>query len=220
MSGSDRQVRAIHEHVHGATQVSAGAPADLLMMALYLFQFIPRMLLTMALQLATTTGGDRSRNLRRSNSSSTFTGDRRVFLSSAVSLLINPEATHKGAAAARGSSAKSDGPFALPRLLRGDPAVFPALRACISRVCDSVYESSLDTCALLLNSGSDAALVRAALGIVAEVRQKEKDMSNFFTFFPWLFFLQLAIISGTMDLPKQCDIVISVLCKYTVRQLK
>jgi len=31
------------------------------------------------------------------------------------------------------------------------------------------------------------------------------------------FVLQLAIVTGIMDMPKQCDIVTSVLCKFTVR---
>jgi hypothetical protein len=32
------------------------------------------------------------------------------------------------------------------------------------------------------------------------------------------FLLQLAVVSGMLDMTRQCDIVTSVLCKYTVRQ--
>lgn len=165
ISSCDKHIRSIHELIHGATQVNAGAPADLLLLALYLFQFIPRMMLTLSLQLVTG-GENRPRSLRRSNSSSATTGDRRVFLSSAVALLINPSSSpsHRGVAA-RGA----DGPFALPRLLKNDASVGHALRSCISRVCDSVYESTLDTCSLLLNAAGDTGLVRAALEIIAEV---------------------------------------------------
>lgn len=164
---ADKQIRSVHELVHGSAQgINVSSPTDLLMIALYLFQFIPRMMLTLSLQLAT--GGEHrpKSSLRRSNSSSSNTGDRRVFLSSAVVMLINPS-THKSAAAK--TIASKDGPFALPKLLKADPTLGTALRSCISRVCDSVYESTLDTSSLLLNAAGDAALVRAALGIVAEV---------------------------------------------------
>lgn len=87
--------------------------------------------------------------------------------------------------------------MALTDMLRADPARGQVLRDSVGRVCDSVYESSLDACSLLLNSAGDATVVRSSLGIIAE----------------------LAIVTGVMELPRQCDIITSVLCKYTVQSL-
>lgn len=131
--------------------------------------------------------------LRRSNSNGT-NATHRVFLSSGVVNLVAPPASsaHKGPPSIPSGAATAVG---LTEMLRADPARGQVLRDSVGRVCDSVYESSLDACSLLLNSAGDATVVRSSLGVVAE----------------------LAIVTGIMELPRQCDIITSVLCKYTVR---
>jgi len=133
--------------------------------------------------------------LRRSNSNGS-NATHRVFLSSSVANLVAPTASsaRKGPSSAPVGAAAVVG---LIEMLRADPARGQVLRDSVGRVCDSIYESSLDACSMLLNSAGDATVVRSSLGVVAE----------------------LAIVTGIMELPRQCDIITSVLCKYTVRSL-
>ncbi len=57
-----------------------------------------------------------------------------------------------------------------------------------------MYESTLDACSLLLNALENSSIVRTALGVVSE----------------------LALCAGVLGLSKPCEIIVSVLCRYTV----
>ena len=110
--------------------------------------------------------------LRRSTSSASV---RRVFLSPAVMTFLCPGTTSPAAAATvagagvkdSGTSGSSSGSNVNSSKFSGAQCV--QLRDSAARVCDSVYESCLDACSLLLNGAQDTSVVRAALGVIAEV---------------------------------------------------
>jgi len=166
---TEKQMKSIHELLHGAPSGTT-APGDLLMFAFCLAQFIPRMLLTVSMQVcACSENGQKM--LRRSNSSGSNTSHR-VFLSSGVVGLIASPATLSAASGLKspvGGTVVGTYSLSLAQLLRGDLHRAQVLRDSVGRVCDSVYESSLDTSSLLLNASGDATVVRSSLGIIAEV---------------------------------------------------
>ena len=162
---SEKQMKCIHELLHGAP-CGATAPGDLLLFAFCLAQFVPRMLLTVSMQVcACSENGQKM--LRRSNSSGSNTSHR-VFLSSGVVGLLAPPATST-ASGLKGPASGTASSLSLVQLLRGDLHRAQVLRDSVGRICDSVYESSLDTSSLLLNASGDATVVRSSLGIIAEV---------------------------------------------------
>jgi hypothetical protein len=118
-------------------------------------------MLSVSMQLSVavgTLGSGPHRTLRRSHSSSTCTA-RRIYLSHEVASLVVPHAAPAAGSAATG----------LVALVRTEPAKGAAVGDALGRVCDSVYEASLDTCSLVLNTATESTVVRASLGVIAEV---------------------------------------------------
>ncbi|KAJ1431793.1 hypothetical protein B484DRAFT_395320, partial [Ochromonadaceae sp. CCMP2298] len=204
--GSAALLKALHEGVQGGA-VGAHTPADLLLLALYLMQIAPRLLLTVALQLTVTQG---QQVLRRSNSSTSSSSQRRVFLSSQVIKLVAPGGAYycmppptPGSASASASASSAVSPPARRRSsgtgaggaagVTAEDLQRSAVRDCVGRICDSCYETCLDACSLLLDRAADPTAVKAALGVISD----------------------LVIVAGVVDLPKQCEIITSILCKYT-----
>jgi hypothetical protein len=134
------------------------------------WQFTPRLLFTASIQLNTAQqkaqgqgqGQGQGQLLRRTNSCGNIGGSGfggRVFLSAALSAVISSASPTKAGAVS----------VLVPI---GSAVASAVLRSSIGRVCDSVYESSIDCCCLLLNGAQDPPIVRAALGIMSEVRRR------------------------------------------------
>lgn len=103
-------------------------------------------------------GSGPHRALRRSHSSGTST-TRKIYLSPIAASLVGPSTgTPTGTA-----------PSGLVAVIRSDPSRGAAVGDALGRVCDSVYEVSLDTCTLVLNAATEASVVRASLGVISEV---------------------------------------------------
>lgn len=148
-------------------------------------------------------GGGQQKVLRRTNSSTNSIA-RRMFLSPSVAALVAPSGASAG----------------LVGIIRAEPSRGVLVGDALGRACDSVYEACLDAWSLVLNTGTEVVLVRAGLGVIAEVSMPTApDIKASALPLTFLFAspLQLAVVSGLLDLPRQCDIVSSVLCKYTVR---
>jgi hypothetical protein len=196
VASDSKQLKGIHEHLH-SSGVTGTTTAELLLLAFYvlqvssmrprfaqdstrvyfsstsylLVQVVPRLLLTVSMQLGVGTGtlsagGGQQKILRRTNSSSTSIA-RRMFLSPSVAALVAPSGASTG----------------LVRIVRAEVSRGVLVGDALGRTCDSVYEACLDAWSLVLNSGSEAVLVRAGLGVIAEVRSVAVAGENLCTLF-------------------------------------
>eukprot|EP00597_Dinobryon_sp_UTEXLB2267_P010966 CAMPEP_0170099810 /NCGR_PEP_ID=MMETSP0020_2-20130122/1260_1 /TAXON_ID=98059 /ORGANISM="Dinobryon sp., Strain UTEXLB2267" /LENGTH=2023 /DNA_ID=CAMNT_0010322537 /DNA_START=155 /DNA_END=6224 /DNA_ORIENTATION=- len=167
----ERSVRTLLEYVLAADK--GLKPVDVFLLAFQLLQMVPRLVLKLSLQSAAS-----------AVSGEAVAGDM-LLTPLTHSLLPLPPGLLDPATHSNGSSNECP---------EEEEGWVGRLRACLGRVCECVYENSLDACSALLDQVDNATILRQALSIVSE----------------------LALCAGLLRMSKASEIVLSVLCKYMV----